>query len=247
MTIKTLIRFAVPGVLMLACQSAWAEDSSISFTFAPPPITSPGQHVNKMAFNAVSMEYDSVDPVSGDETTSEFSLVGLNFLTKNNGVFLSGAMVAGSDDADINSLTGMNFTAGYEGVSDGGFGMSGSLGMNLLYLETDMTSGTPYFYSETTMTTMQLNLAVQQRIALGDHAGITPYVTVAYMLGGTGSSDTTIIAVGYADQSTTTFDIDPYMSTQIGFDIDVAGFSLAAFFQESDNSSVTSVNLGFEF
>lgn len=67
------------------------------------------------------------------------------------------------------------------------------------------------------------------------------------MLGGTGSSDTTIIAVGYADQSTTTFDIDPYMSTQVGVDIDVAGFSLAAFFQESDNSSVTSVNLGFEF
>lgn len=248
MMIRTSHRVWVGAAALLLQQTVLAaDDSSLSFTFAPPPITSPEEQVSKLAFNIVSLEYDTHDSQSGAESTTEFTLIGLNFLTKNQGVFLSGGMIAGSDDTDTNSLTGLNVNVGFEGVSDSGFGGSLALGMNLLYLETDMTSGSPYFYSETTMTTLNLNLAVQQRIALGAQAGITPYIIVAYNMGGSGTTDTTIIASGYSNSSSTTFDVDPFVSTQIGFDIDIGGLSLAAMVQESDNSSLTSLNIGFEF
>lgn len=241
---------AVSAVVLSASPYAVQAEDSVSFTFAPPPITSPADQVSKLGFNFISLEMDMpATDGSGAIETTEYTLVGMNFLTKNQGLFLSGGLMAGSDDSDVNSITGLNFNVGYEGVSDSGFGASAAVGMNMVYVETDMTGGAFYYYNETTITTVQLSLAIQQRIALGANAGITPYVNVVLNMGGTGTSDTTIITGFPALDGTTstTVDVEPYTSTQIGFDIDIANFSIAALVQESDNSSITSLNFGFEF
>lgn len=234
-------------VATIPCFSSfsYAEDT-LSFSFSPPPITRPGEQVNKLGFNFTSLEYETTD-VDGNITTTDFSLFGMNMLTKNNGGFFAGSLVSGSDEQDITRVTGLNFNGGGELKSESGFAMSVGLGFNLIYVVVDMTDSANYFYSETTMTTMQLDFALQQRIALGDSAGITPYISMAYVMMGSGTTDTTVVVLGNSYTSSTEVEVDPYVSTQIGLDIDFAGMSLAAMVQESDNTSITSLNFGFEF
>lgn len=234
-------------VSAMSCLSSpsYAEDT-LSFSFSPPPITRPGEQVSKLGFNFTNLEYETTD-VNGDVTTTEFSLVGMNMLTKNNGAFFAGSLITGSDEQDITSVSALNFNGGGELKGESGFAMSVGLGFNLIYVVVDMTDSATYFYSETTMTTMQLDFALQQRIALGASAGITPYISMAYVMLGSGTSETTVIVAGNSYISSTEVEVDPYVSTQIGLDIDFAGMSLAAMVQESDNTSITSLNFGFEF
>ncbi|MCP5350117.1 MAG: autotransporter domain-containing protein [Oceanospirillaceae bacterium] len=232
------------GQALLTPQS-YADDS-LSFTFSPPPITRPGEQVNKFGFNFTSLEFESTD-TNGYATTTEFSLVGLNMLTKNHGGFFGMSLVTGSDDQDITSVTALNFNGGGEMKNDNGFAMSMGIGFNMIFVTVDMSDADNYFYSETSMGTLQFDLALQQRIALGDNFGITPYVSMSYMMLGSGTSTTTVIVMGNSYESTTDVELDPYISTQVGLDMDIGGMSLAAMVQESDSTSMTSINIGFEF
>lgn len=243
---KSLQRI-VTVMLVSTCPSVVLAEDTVSFTFAPPPITSPNESVTKIRTNLTMLEIES--GVAGQQSgeSSSFMVLGFNFLTKQQGLYLSGGMIAGGDDTSTTSLTGFNFGVGYEGVSESGFGASGGVGMDLIFMETNKNTSTGYFYNETGITTLSFNFAVQQRVELGSGVGLTPYVSMILNMGGSGYSDTTVSSSGYYSYTSTPVEVDPYSTTQIGFDIDIESFSLSALVQQTENTSLTSFNFGLEF
>lgn len=70
-------------------------DSSLSFSFSPPPITSvveAGERVNKATLGYTFLEYDSAG------SSQEFALLGANLLSKKDDQFFSVGVTSGEDD-----------------------------------------------------------------------------------------------------------------------------------------------------
>ena len=85
--------------------------------------------------------------------------------------------------------------------------------------------------------------SIQKRFVINDAAGITPYLILNAVLLGSASTDTN----SAAGVTSSEYDFDPYLGIQLGADIDFSGYSLGAFYQSADDSSVTSLTFSFEF
>lgn len=235
MLIHRTVQTALTAVCVLSSPYLLA-DSSLSFSFAPPPITSivdDGERVNKVTLGYTFLEYDS------SEASQEFSLLSANILSKKDSTFFSLGLTSGEDDTGNIYLLGLNGQYGIERAINKEASWSVAGGLSYLYTEFDSSD----IYSETEIVTGQVSASIQQRFPLAERVGITPYLLVNAVLFGTGSGFTNISS-GVVDYD---IDIDPYVGITLGFDLDFHGYSLAALYQSADDSSITSLSFGFEF
>lgn len=223
------------AVIAAACVPvATHADSNISFSFSPPPITSvaaPGERINKGSVGYTMLEF-------GD---SELDLLNLNLLTKRDGMFGSLGFVTGEDDSGNLYMTGLAGMLGVERMLDSGVAMAVGVGLNYLYTEYD--DRVADVYAETYITTVPAMASIQKRFPINDAVGVTPYLILNAVLLGSASTDTNT-AAGFSSYE---YDFDPYLGIQLGADIDFGGYSLGAFYQSADDSSVTSLTFSFEF
>lgn len=235
MRIQPTVKALVSTACLLSSPFLFA-DSSLSFSFAPPPITSvsdSGERINKATFGYTSLEYES------DDFNQEFTLLGANWLSKQDGQFFSLGVTTGEDDTGDVYLLGFTGQYGLEQALQQGALWSIAGGLSYLYTEFDSNDS----YFETELITLQGTASIQQRFPVADRVGVTPYLLLTAVLLGTGTVDSN--TVGGVDSSD--IDIDPYLGFTLGFDVDFNGYSIAAMYQSADESSVTSVSFGFEF
>lgn len=228
------ISFLAAAVLVSAYVPSTYAEGNISFSFSPPPITSvaaPGERINKGSVGYTLVEIED----------TEFSLLNLNLLTKQDGLFGSLGFVTGEDDTGNVYISGLAAMAGIERMLDGGAAVALGIGLNYLYTEFESTALD--IYSETYITTVPAMASIQKRFVINDAAGITPYLILNAVLLGSASTDTN----SAAGVTSSEYDFDPYLGIQLGADIDFSGYSLGAFYQSADDSSVTSLTFSFEF
>ena len=107
------ISFLAAAVLVSAYVPSTYAEGNISFSFSPPPITSvaaPGERINKGSVGYTLVEIED----------TEFSLLNLNLLTKQDGLFGSLGFVTGEDDTGNVYMSGLAVMAGIERMLDGG-------------------------------------------------------------------------------------------------------------------------------
>ena len=230
------ISILAAAVMVTAYVPTTHAEGNISFSFSPPPVTSvagPGQSINKGNVGVTFLEFEA-----GDETT-EFSLLNLNLLSKNDGKYWSLGLVSGEDDTGAISMLGLAGMVGVEQISPSGVIISAGVGVNYLYTEFDSA----LVYAETYLTTIPANVTFQKRFALDERIGVTPYLTLNAVPFGFGTVDSNSVG-GVSSED---IEFDPYLGLQLGFDVDLNGVSLSAYYQSADDSSVTNLSVGFEF
>ncbi len=201
----------------------------ITLSFAPAPITSPWDpedgdpgRQHRIGVNALTIEQDT------DNGPSDFSMVGVTYVTKQEGEFFSGGLAAGEDDAGFVDLFVLNLRWGMEMGDPEGVAYSGSFGTDIFTVDVD---GGDDFSSDTIIGTLSAQFSVQNRIPLADgRMGFTPYATVNAVLFGNGTVNTRFRdAQGTLQRDSSDVDVDSTIGLQLGFDLDLGGYSLAAF------------------
>lgn len=227
---------------ILAAGLATAQSSnSVSFSFAPPPITElvgPDQSADRLNFTYLKVDVPG-NPMIG---------IGMDFVGRR----------AGSGSGGLSfTLRGLGLTDEENTMGGGMFG--GSVGPELYlgenrntilfagismdFLAINMTG--PFIDVRTTGLSLGLQIGAQHHFKLGDSVSLIPYV----VLGTTNSSfsTTTEIQFGSSTSTSTSESTSSYTTTTLGFDMTVGDVSLGALANTGGDNDVTMIRLGFRF
>lgn len=229
---------AAAGLLAAPAAFAQSSDNSVSFTFAPPPITAlVGANESASRVNLTYLQIDVPD--------DPFRAAGVDFVSRKGNSSGSGGF----------AFTGRGMGLWNDSETTSGFLLGGGLGPEIYFGERNNTilfvgiSGDfMYLYSSTAfadVTTtggmLGVQAALQHHVEFGDNVSFIPYVAVS----ATSSSFTTTIETSSTSSSTDSSSSST--STTIGFDLKLSGISLGALANTGGDNNVKMFRIGFNF
>lgn len=262
------LRLIIASLFLLISSLTIAESTDFSISFAPPPITPPSEDTQyKLGINylGVSINNDDFDDM-------DFEMYGISFLQKNcHSKFcdwISASMGSGEDQSGDTSLLSLNLAYGLEfhRAKDLAWGLG--LGMSLfsvdIYSSQSFTTSThqgntnTFFEASSNSDTLTLNLMfnIQKRYPLSASIGLTPYYMGSFIFYSRTEIETRthqsitgpgIFQPAQVMENSDSFSNDPFLTHQLGFDIDYRRLSLAAFFQSSGDAEITNLMLSYIF
>lgn len=221
--------------LLLLTPNLYAEDT-VSFTFAPPPVTKPQTEGTS---DKLTLSMVSIDSTAGgiDLSMSGWDIGGVSRQT-NEKIGFSGQGHIGriTDDDDTIDSVNMGFSGNVETylTPDKGTIVAGGLVMEFGNTTVDMG---PSVDGSVSTLFFGFQLSAQSRLPINEMVGVTPYVLYKSL---TGTADSTF------GGSTTSTDVDVSALT-FGVDVDIMQFSVAAMIQSTDDTDVTMFTLGINF
>ncbi len=230
MLIRTLL-----FTLLFITTHLYAEDT-VSFTFAPPPVTKPQAEGTS---DKVSLSVVSIDSTAGGVDLS-MSGWDLGMVSRTAGQQLGFSMLTHvgriTDDDDTIDSVNLGLSGNIETYLTPDKGAIGAAGLVMEFSNTTIDIS-PTVDGDIATLFLGFQLSAQNRFPINEFMGVTPYVLYKSL---TGTAESRI---GSTNTST---DVDVSALT-FGVDVDVMQFSVAAMIQSTEDTDVTMLTLGLNF
>jgi len=225
----------------LCCTFVSTAFAETSFSFSPAPVAKallPGEKTNRISGTFVNLSADA----SSDTGETDFDIYGAIYTNRtrsgsnaNRGGRYSINAFSGEGDVSSEiSMVGLGFLRDWEFYGNKTGSLVYFVGFGLDYLDIELS--TQGFDSSIGNFSGTLRLGVQNRFALGNDFGLTPFFLAIV-------NNTTLIT----EDDATDGDNFNSNSTTIGLDLDFRDVSLTAFYQDKDDIEIISLSLGVNF